>query len=150
MADTPAKAGASNGRSGKTISNKRTLVEAQHQSGEELLAVVTAALDDDKAVDPAIIELAGKSTIADYMVVVSGTSHRHVAAMAEHLASRLKSLGYPSRAEGLPRCDWVLIDAGDVIVHIFRPEIRSFYNLEKMWSIDLQPETPSPATTAAP
>ena len=115
-----------------------------------MLGFVTAALDDDKALECAVIDLAGKSTIADYMVVVSGTSQRHIAAMAEHLASHLKAHGYPSRAEGLPQCDWVLIDAGDIIVHIFRPEVRIFYNLEKMWSIDLQPEAPAPAANAAP
>ena len=108
------------------------------------------ALDDDKAVQPAIIELAGKSSIADYMVVVSGTSKRHISAMADHLSRRLKAGGQPTKTEGLPQCDWVLIDAGDVIVHLFRPEIRDFYNLEKMWSIDLQPEEPAPVNAAAP
>ena len=115
-----------------------------------MLGLISEALDNDKAVEPAIIDLAGKSTIADYMVVVSGTSQRHISAMAEHLASRLKSAGHPTRTEGMPHCDWVLIDAGDIIVHLFRPEVRRFYNLEKMWSVDLQPDTPAPATNAAP
>ena len=146
----PVEPGATRRRSGKVIAKKRTSKKAKHQPPENLLGIVTAALDDDKAIDCAVIDLAGKSSIADYMVVVSGTSQRHIAAMAEHLASRLKAEGYPSRAEGLPQCDWVLIDAGDIIVHVFRPEVRSFYNLEKMWSVDLQSEVPAPAATAAP
>ncbi|MCH8189152.1 MAG: ribosome silencing factor [Proteobacteria bacterium] len=107
-------------------------------ASEELLAAVLASLEDDKAVEPVTIELARKSSIADYMVVASGTSQRHIAAMAQHAQERLKKAGYVTRSEGLPRCDWVLIDAGDVIVHLFRPEVRDFYNLEKMWSADFQ------------
>ncbi len=107
-------------------------------TSEELLAAVLASLEDDKAVEPVTIELARKSSIADYMVVASGTSQRHIAAMAEHAQERLKKAGHVTRSEGLPRCDWVLIDAGDVIVHLFRPEVRDFYNLEKMWSADFQ------------
>ena len=93
------------------------------------------SLDDDQAQDVVAIPLAGKSEIADYMIVASGRSNRQVAAIAEKLAERIKGECKRSvRIEGLPTADWVLIDAGDVIVHLFRPEVRSFYNLERMWS----------------
>lgn len=102
---------------------------------EEILALVLARLDDDKAEDVVSIELRGKTTIADYMVVASGRSQRHVGAIAEHLVEALKARGVKGvRVEGLPACDWVLIDASDVIVHVFQPEVRGFYNIEKMWS----------------
>lgn len=105
---------------------------------QRLLNAVLKSLDDDKAQDAVSIGLTGKSTIADYMVIASGTSHRHVASMADHVIQRLKDQGFETRAaEGLPQGDWVLIDAGDVVVHIFRPEVRAFYNLEKMWSADI-------------
>lgn len=120
----------------KKPSKSATAPSGAHATSEELLAAILASLEDDKAVEPVTIELAQKSSIADYMVVVSGTSQRHIAAMAEHAQERLKKAGYVTRSEGLPRCDWVLIDAGDVIVHLFRPEVRDFYNLEKMWSAD--------------
>jgi ribosome-associated protein len=99
-----------------------------------LLAVVLESLDDDQAQDVVNIPLEGKSSIADYMIVASGRSTRQVASIATKLAERLKNGGFGSpRIEGLPAADWVLIDAGDVIVHLFRPEVRSFYNLERMW-----------------
>ena len=109
---------------------------------EALHALVMASLDDDQAVETISIPLAGKSSIADYMVVASGRSTRQVASMANKLAEKIKAeFGRSPRIEGLPTADWVLIDAGDVIVHLFRPEIRSFYNLEKMWGIALpEPE----------
>ena len=88
-----------------------------------------------KAEDSVAIDLSGKSSIADYMVVTSGRSQRHVSAVAEHVVKDLKDAGAVHiRVEGMRQGDWVLIDAGDVIVHVFRPEVRSFYNLEKMWS----------------
>ena len=91
-------------------------------------------LDEDQAQDLVTIPLEGKSSIADHMVIASGRSTRQVAAIATHLAERLKKQGHGSpRIEGLPAADWVLIDAGDVVVHLFRPEVRSFYNLERMW-----------------
>lgn len=91
-------------------------------------------LDADQAEDIVSIPLAGISSIADFMVVASGRSSRHVAAMAEKISSRMKDEGMGfAKIEGLPTADWVLIDAGDVIVHLFRPEVRSFYNLERMW-----------------
>jgi ribosome-associated protein len=105
---------------------------------QRLLNAVLKSLDDDKAQDAVSIGLTGKSSIADYMVIASGTSHRHVASMADHVIQRLRDQGFETRAaEGLPQADWVLIDAGDVVVHIFRPEVRAFYNLEKMWSADI-------------
>lgn len=105
---------------------------------EAVLDAVQRSLEDDKAADVVTIDLAGKSTIADHMVVASGRSHRQVGAIADHLVERLKALGVGRIAvEGLKQADWVLVDTGDVIVHIFRPEIRSFYNLEKMWGMDV-------------
>ena len=102
-----------------------------------LLDVVLDTLDDAKAEDVVTIDIKGKTSIGDQMVVASGRSQRHVGAVADHLIRKLKDEGFGrARVEGLPHCDWVLIDAGDVIVHIFRPEVREFYNLEKMWSAD--------------
>lgn len=101
----------------------------------EILALVTARLEDDKSEDIVSIDLRGKTSIADYMVIASGRSQRHVGAIAEHLLEALKAAGIKHvRVEGQPACDWVLIDANDVIVHIFQPEVRSFYNIEKMWT----------------
>jgi ribosome-associated protein len=102
-----------------------------------LLDTVLSSLDDSKAEDLVTLDIAGKSSLADHMVIVSGRSHRHVGAIADHLLKDLKAAGTKSATvEGQNTCDWVLIDAGDVIVHIFRPEVRGFYNLEKMWAPD--------------
>ena len=101
---------------------------------DRLHALVLSQLDDDQAQDLVTIPLAGKSSIADHMVIASGRSTRQVAAMAQKLGERIKQEGFGNaRIEGLPAADWVLIDAGDVVVHLFRPEVRSFYNLERMW-----------------
>jgi len=111
----------------------------------ELHRLVLEALDDDQAVDIVSIPLEGKSNIADYMVIASGRSTRQVASMANKLAERVKqTFGKSVRIEGLPAADWVLIDADDVIVHLFRPEVRSFYNLERMWAFG--DEVPTAAT----
>ena len=100
--------------------------------------MVLACLDDAKAEDAVTIDLRGKTSIGDYMVVTSGRSHRHVAAVADHVLKDLYDAGRSGvRVEGTPHCDWVLIDAGDIIVHVFRPEVRAFYNLEKMWATGL-------------
>jgi ribosome-associated protein len=100
----------------------------------EALKVVLLSLDEAKAEDRISIDLNGKSTLGDYMVVASGRSNRHVAAIAERLLVDLKEAGCGDvRVEGLRTGDWVLLDAGDVIVHVFRPEVRAFYNIEKMW-----------------
>jgi ribosome-associated protein len=118
LADTPEAAGA-----------------RKPASVEDLHAAVLRSLDDDQAVEVVSIPLAGKSSIADHMVIASGRSTRQVASMATKLADRLKQEhGKLVRIEGLPTADWVLIDADDVIVHLFRPEVRSFYNLERMWA----------------
>lgn len=102
-----------------------------------LETAILAKLDDDKAQDIVLIDLKGKSPMADTMIVASGRSHRHVGALADHLLRTLKEQGLgKAKVEGLPHCDWVLIDAGDVVVHLFRPEVRSFYNIEKIWAID--------------
>lgn len=102
---------------------------------EELHALVLQSLDDDQAQEVISIPLTGKSNIADHMVVASGRSTRQVASMAVKLAEKIKAqFGRSVRIEGLPAADWVLIDADDVIVHIFRPEVRNFYNLERMWA----------------
>ena len=96
--------------------------------------LVLASLEDDQAIETVSIPLEGKSSIADHMVIASGRSTRQVASMAQKLVERMKGeLGRQARVEGLPAADWVLIDAGDVIVHLFKPEVRSFYNLERMW-----------------
>jgi ribosome-associated protein len=103
-----------------------------------LLELVMKVLEDGKAEDAVVIDLQGKTDIADHMVVASGRSQRQVLALAEHMLDGLKTARCgPSSAEGLPHGDWVLIDAGAVIVHLFRPEIRSYYNLEKMWGTTL-------------
>lgn len=116
---------------------------------EELGALedlILTRLDDDKAQDIVFINLKGKSAVADGLIVASGRSHRHVGAMADHLLRALKENGYGrARVEGMPHCDWVLIDTGDVVIHLFRPEVRSFYNIEKIWSVD----TPGHRTDAA-
>lgn len=104
---------------------------------EALHDLVLRSLDDDQAVEVVSIPLIGKSTIADHMVVASGRSTRQVASMAQKLAERIKKeFGRTVRVEGLPVADWVLIDADDVIIHLFRPEVRSFYNLERMWGFE--------------
>jgi ribosome-associated protein len=92
------------------------------------------SLEDDKAEEIVCIDVRGKSSVADVLIVASGRSQRHVGALADHLTKRLQEAGGRDiRVEGLPHCDWVLVDAGDLIVHLFRPEVRSFYNIEKLW-----------------
>ncbi len=107
------------------------------------LRTVLDSLDDSKAENIIPIDIHAKSSLGDYMVIASGRSNRHVAAVADHLLKALKDAGYGmAKVEGLPGADWVLIDAGDIIVHVFRPEVREFYNLEKMWMTpDLEEET---------
>ena len=114
---------------------------------EALHKLVMQSLDDDQAVEMITIPLAGKSSIADHMVIASGRSSRQVASMATKLAEKVKQqFGRIVRIEGLPVADWVLIDADDVIVHLFRPEVRSFYNLERMWAFgDEASEKASPS-----
>ena len=110
-------------------------------SAKQLLKLIEQSLDDDKAINIVTIDLVGKSSIADAMVVASGANVRQVGAMADHLRNKLKAVGIKGISiEGLEHCDWVLIDGGDVIIHLFRPEVRDFYNLEKLWAGAL-PET---------
>ena len=110
-----------------------TLIE----SDDPLLNLVLKSLDDDQAQELVTIDLDGKSSIADFMVIASGRSTRQVASMAQKLGERMKENGFGHpRIEGLPAADWVLVDAGSVVVHLFRPEVRSFYNLERMWGFD--------------
>ena len=111
--------------------------EPQPSSAVALEEMILTRLDDDKAQDIVVIDLKDKSSVADTMVVASGRSHRHVGALADHILRALKDAGHgKARVEGLPHCNWVLIDAGDIIVHLFRPEVRSFYNIEKIWSVE--------------
>ncbi|HEX9931430.1 MAG TPA: ribosome silencing factor [Allosphingosinicella sp.] len=115
---------------------------------EQLHELVLRSLDDDQALDVVSIPLAGKSSIADHMVIASGRSTRQVAAMAQKLSERIKQdLGRHVRVEGLPVADWVLIDADDVIIHLFRPEVRSFYNLERMWAFEERSAPPAAAAS---
>lgn len=120
----------------RTASEAEKKVAARLAESKKLLDIVTKTLDDDKAEDIVPITLAGRSALCDYIVIASGRSSRHVASCAENLARKLKEAGYGSRtADGVGQGDWALVDAGDVIVHIFRPEVRSYYDLEGMWSV---------------
>ena len=121
-------------QSATALSGKSATKKGQTLDADALHALILQSLDDDQAQDVVTIPLEGKSSIADHMVVASGRSSRQVAAIAQKLAERIKHAGRTARIEGLPSADWVLIDAEDVVVHIFRPEVRSFYNLERMWS----------------
>ncbi len=131
----PAAAGTIRGRMSQSDPSDGTAADRLH-------ALVLSQLDDDQAQDLVTIPLAGKSSIADHMVIASGRSTRQVAAMAQKLAEKIKHGGFGNaRIEGLPAADWVLIDAGDVVIHLFRPEVRTFYNLERMWAFgDDKPE----------
>jgi len=117
----------------KAAKKPRAKSQAPAQS-HALLATILKSLDDDKAEEIVSIDMSGRTPMADFMVVASGRSNRHVAAIAEHIAETLRTDGLKCRVEGLQQGDWVLIDAVDVIVHVFRPEVRAFYNLEQMWS----------------
>ena len=119
---------------------------SEGQKSADLLNQIVRWLDDAKAEEIVTIDLAGKSSIGDFMVVATGGSDRHVGAIADQLGRKLKELGLGRvRIEGKEACDWVLIDTGDIIVHVFRDEVRDFYNLEKMWSADRPGETTTTA-----
>jgi len=106
-------------------------------ASDSLHKLVLSQLDDDQAQEVVSIPLEGKSSVADHMVIASGRSTRQVASMAQKLAEKVKQAGHgPARIEGLPAADWVLVDAGDIVIHLFRPEVRTFYNLERMWSFE--------------
>jgi ribosome-associated protein len=103
----------------------------------QMIDIVLHSLEDAKAEQTVAIDITGKSSLSDHMVVTSGRSNRHVSAVADQVVKALREAGFGKpRVEGLPHADWVLVDAGDVIVHIFRPEVREFYNIEKMWAVD--------------
>ena len=111
-------------------------ISPRELSEQTLLSRIRASLDADKAEDIVTIDLEGRSSVADALVIASGRSARHVSALAENLARKLKDAGYGTRpVDGLAQGDWVLVDAGDVIVHLFRPEVRDYYDLEGMWSV---------------
>ena len=139
--------------SDQDLSERGRQLPDRSRDTDALLALVRRSLDDDKAEDVIVIDLKGKSSFADYMVIASGRSNRQVVAIAEHLADRLKQAGHGYiPVEGKQTGDWVLADAGDVIVHIFRPEPRAFYGLEKMWALETEAIAvkPKPAKTARP
>ncbi len=115
----------------------KAAVNADGITAEDVKARVLQSLEDDKAEEIVIIPLAGRSALADYMIIASGRSTRQVAAMAEHLREHIGKLGHRVRVEGKAEANWVVVDSPDVIVHLFRPEVRSFYNLEKMWLADI-------------
>ncbi|MCH8858899.1 MAG: ribosome silencing factor [Proteobacteria bacterium] len=120
----------------RKIRVSQTVSSGAKSSSASLLARILKSLDDDKAHDIVTIDMMGRSSLCDALVIATGTSSRHVASTAESLAQRLKDAGFgPVRIEGLPRGDWVLIDAGDVIAHLFRAEVRTYYDLEGMWSV---------------
>lgn len=130
-------------------STKRAEQSAAHddrrlpEGAASLVETVQASLEDDKAENISVINLVGKSSVADAMVVASGRSHRHVGALADHLLEKIKELGQPILSlEGKEAGDWVLIDLGDVVVHIFRPEVREYYQIEKLWSVRPEPGEP--------
>lgn len=130
-------------KSRKASTQAPTEAVSQAPVAEQTLKLILSRLDDMKAEETVTIDLRGKSAFSDYMIVTTGRANRHVGAIAENVAKSLKENGIKSlHVEGLPNCDWVLIDSGDVIVHVFRPEVREFYNLERMWT-----QSPAPAKT---
>jgi ribosome-associated protein len=124
------------GKAAKTARKTSTQAALKAQpDADKTLNMILSRLDDMKAEETVTIDLRGKSAFSDYMIVTSGRANRHVGAIAENVAKGLKETGIKSiHIEGLPNCDWVLIDSGDVIVHVFRPEVREFYNLERLWT----------------
>ncbi len=130
QANTPSAQPGTPNRSAPTVADP-----VANKAHDPLLALVLEQLDEDQAQDVVTIDLEGKTSIADYMVIGSGRSTRQVASMAQKLAEKIKQAGFgPVKLEGLTAADWVLVDAGDIVIHLFRPEVRSFYNLERMWA----------------
>jgi ribosome-associated protein len=121
-------------KTSRKTSTKAAALKAQSDA-DKTLNMILSRLDDMKAEETVTIDLRGKSAFSDYMIVTSGRANRHVGAIAENVMKALKEAGQKNlHIEGLPNCDWVLIDSGDVIVHVFRPEVREFYNLERLWT----------------
>lgn len=140
-AKSAAKSAGSKTGSKKASTSKAERKPAAPPAAAALVPDILKWLDDAKAEEVVVIPLEGKSSLGDFMVVASGRNDRHVGAIAEQLREKIKATGETRvRVEGLKTCDWVLLDAGDIIVHIFRPEVREFYNLEKMWQADLRAE----------
>ncbi len=138
--DTQPKMRTATGAARESQPQPEVLPEAR--TSEALLKRIVAWLDDAKAEGIVTIDLKGKSSIGDFMIIASGRTDRHVGAIADQMLRKLKDEGHGRvRAEGMPQCDWVLVDTGDIIIHLFRPEVRDFYNLEKMWSADRTPDT---------
>jgi ribosome-associated protein len=130
---TPAKKPAKSAPAAKPTKQKLSAA-AKH------CALIASVLDENKAEDIVSLDLANKCSFADFMIVASGRSQRHVSSLADHVADALKKTGFPAlNIEGKDSADWVLIDAGDVVVHLFRPEVRQFYNIEKMWALPAAP-----------
>jgi ribosome-associated protein len=129
--------GKSPGKSAKTARKTPTQAAAlkAQPDADKTLNMILSRLDDMKAEETVTIDLRGKSAFSDYMIITTGRANRHVGAIAENVTKALKENGIKSlHVEGLPNCDWVLIDSGDVVVHVFRPEVREFYNLERLWA----------------
>lgn len=121
----------------EAVTSRPSAPAAPSAEPKDTLSLVLDMLEDAKAEETVVIDLAGKTSLADAMVVTTGRSNRHVGAISDQVIEVLKQHGHTGlRVEGQPHCDWVLIDAGDVILHVFRPDVRSFYNLEKMWGAD--------------
>jgi len=119
----------------RKTSTQAAALQATQPDADKTLDMILSRLDDMKAEETVTIDLRGKSAYSDYMIVTSGRANRHVGAIAENVAKALKENGIKNiHIEGLPNCDWVLIDSGDVVVHVFRPEVREFYNLERLWA----------------
>ena len=132
----PAKKKAVKSKAAKSTAKPHAKPDVVKAEPPAVLFHILKSLDDDKAEDIVTIPLAGRSSLADAIVIATGRSSRHVASIAEHLARRLKDEGYGTRpVDGAAQGDWVLVDAGDVIVHVFRPEVRDYYDLEGMWSV---------------
>lgn len=133
-AGTKAKTGVKAKAAAKPRVTRPRRAKSPLDKAKRTLALIEKLLDDQQAEDVVVVDLAGKTAIADYMVVANGRNPRHIGAMAQHLKEKLKgTIGVSPPIEGLGNADWVLVDAGDVIVHLFRPEVRTLYNLEKMW-----------------
>ncbi len=124
-------------RRSSTITTSQEATHAQDPAldPEKVVQAVVESLDADKAEDVIVVDLRGRSTMADHLVIASGLSQRQVVAMSDHLYRKLKDIGLSASIEGAQQGDWVLIDGGDIIVHLFRPEVRAFYNLERMWGL---------------
>jgi ribosome-associated protein len=130
----PSKAPVKSAKTPRKTSTQAAALKAQPDA-DKTLNMILSRLDDMKAEETVTIDLRGKSAFSDYMIVTTGRANRHVGAIAENVTKALKENGIKSiHVEGLPNCDWVLIDSGDVVVHVFRPEVREFYNLERLWA----------------